>query len=723
MKKTFYITALLIILTVLLVACTGSETNLLNGGDFEYKDITELENDWSLKSGSPDGAGVFTVSNGALGISTTGAGWAYAAQELQLKSNAYYKISYSFTISTMSHYGEATSFDGLYIGFLEDKDFNIGEKPDGVIKPILHNGQTNTDTDSTFYFKTPFITKATLAIFVGSEENPVSANVKIKDIVLERVKKSEVPVYNDPNTGDDVITAFKLDTKVYGANSDKNILYIVLGSVFTLLAGYAMYIMFRRNMSLEKEYKQSFLAKIRDSKYLGLLLVIIFAAFIRLLISVLATLFAANAEVAYLGYNVEAQAAQGQFIANYGTVYLKSTLSEYADKFSYAYAGVQPTPVLYYLLGLAGLLAKLFNGGIVLTSFFIKLFAIAADIGVIVIIYKLLHNRIGRVGTVIMCALYSALPVVFSISAGWGLSESVLVFLITLTLYFIIKNNFYGVAITYLFAFCFSVNAIYMLPIVLIYVINQFMTKKNLRLPIVISFILGFGIFYALSVPMNYLDIQGGKTFAAVTDYYNAIFVNNSYYTANAFNFQALLKNNFEIITTESLFITILFDVFVIALVAVGYFKNKNRMELTLLGALLVAMLFTFTNRMTPVSMYMALPLMFIYAAMNKEKRVFATAILYAILMFVNTSYVYMVNAYSLNGIEHLTYDNAMMYVFGALNILVTCYFIYVVYDIIASRKASRIKPMQVTYLRSLQIAGRRIQRFFYNIKKKLFAR
>ena len=96
--------------------------------------------------------------------------------------------------------------------------------------------------------------------------------------------------------------------------------------------------------------------------------------------------------------------------------------------------------------------------------------------------------------------------------------------------------------------------------------------------------------------------------------------MDNNVYTANAFNFQAMLKNNFETVTTESLFITILFDVFVIALVAAGYFKNKNRMELTLLGALLVCMLFTFTNGMTPVTMYMALPLMFIYAAMNKEK-------------------------------------------------------------------------------------------------------
>jgi len=110
----------------------------------------------------------------------------------------------------------------------------------------------------------------------------------------------------------------------------------------------------------------------------------------------------------------------------------------------------------------------------------------------------------------------------------------------------------------------------------------------------------------------------------------------------------------------------------------------------------------------------MALPLMFIYAAMNKEKRVYWTTILYALLMFINASYVYMVAGYTTMGIERLSYDgNALMYVFGAFNVLLTAYFIYVVYDIIASRKASRIKPLEITYLDSLRLTARKTRKFF----------
>lgn len=715
MKKTIYITVLLILIAVFLTGCADINVNLLKGGDFEYADTDEVRESWKLSSGGSETSSVFTVSNGALGINTSTAGWAYAAQELQLKSNAYYKVTYTYSITSISYYGEATSYDGLFIGFLEDKDFNIGESPDGVIKPLIHNGTTNGYVTGEFFFKTTYITKASLAIFVGTEEGPVSANVKIDDITLERVRKNAVTVTEDPDTGKDVIVAFKLDTDTFGAHSDKNIVFIVLGCIFTFALGYVVYIMFRRNMALEEGFTQGFLTKLRDSEYWGIALVIAFTAFIRLLISLISSALAHTSEIYYLGYNVESEATAGHFIAHYGTVYLKSTLEAYAAKYEYAFAAVNTsTPMLYYLAGLAGLLSRMFNGGIVWTTFFIKLFATAADIGVVIIIYKLLEKRLSKLSALLMCALYAALPIVFSISAGWGLSEAVTVFLITLAMYYVINNNYWGAAFAYFAAFTFSVNAIYMLPIILCYAVSQFINRKKMRLPIILSLVGGFALFYLVTLPFAFQEIKEGSAFAAVIDYYEAVFVDNNVYTANAFNFQAMLKNNFETVTTESLFITILFDVFVIALVAAGYFKNKNRMELTLLGALLVCMLFTFTNGMTPVTMYMALPLMFIYAAMNKEKRVYWTTILYALLMFINASYVYMVAGYTTMGIERLSYDgNALMYVFGAFNVLLTAYFIYVVYDIIASRKASRIKPLEITYLDSLRLTARKTRKFF----------
>ncbi|MFW5780898.1 MAG: hypothetical protein ACOCWI_05550, partial [Bacillota bacterium] len=615
MKKTILVILTLALITVFFVGCGSVNVDLLSGGDFEYEDTTALREHWTLRSGAEaESADVFSIADGTLTIDTSSSGWAYVAQEAQLRSNAYYKVTYTFNISSMTLYGDSTSFDGLHIGFLEDKDFNIGETDEGVIKPVLHRSETTTDVTEDFYFKTDFVKSSSLAIFVGSEENPVSANVKIRDISLERVKKSQVPMMVDPDSGKEVMTFFELETSIYGAASSKNILFIVLGGVFTLILGYAMFILLRRDISLENQYESKFLTKLRDSKKLPILFVIGFALLIRLLIAGIGSLLAGLSETAYLGFNVEAEATQANFIANYGTVYMNSTLAAYAEKYSMTYAAMESTPMLYYLLSVAGLLTRLFNGSTVLATFFIKLFAIAADIGVIVILYKLLHNRIGKISTMIFGITYASLPLVFSMSGLWGMSESVTVFLIMLTMYFILKNNFWGVALSYFAAFTFSMNAIYMLPIVIFYVINQFINKKNLRLPIILSFVVGFGLFYALNTPFYLLEIQDGSPFIAVTQYFNSLFVDNNFYTMNAFNFQALLGNNFEVITTESLFITILFVVFILGLVAAGYFRNKNRMELLLLGALSIVMMFTFTNRMTPITMYMAIPMMFLYA-------------------------------------------------------------------------------------------------------------
>ncbi|MGB4033502.1 MAG: hypothetical protein WBM21_01510, partial [Christensenellales bacterium] len=509
------------------------------------------------------------------------------------------------------------------------------------------------------------------------------------------------------------------DTSIFGAASDKNIVFIVLGAVFAVIVGYAVYMIYRRNMALESEYKNDFLTKLKESSKLPIIMVIGFALLIRLLIAGIGSLIAGLSEAAYLGFNVEAEATQASFLANYGTVYMDSTLAAYAQKYSLTYQAMRPTPLLYYILTLAGLLSKLFNGSTVLTTFFIKLFAIAADVGVIVIIYKLLDKRLGNISALLFASLYAALPVVFSMSAAWGMSESITVFLIMLTMYFILKNNYWGVAISYFAAFLFSINAVYMLPIVIFYAVSQYINRPKLRLSILLSVIGGFALFYALSTPFYLLDIQGGSPFVAVSRYFDALFNENNYYTMNAFNFQALLKNNFEEVTTESLVITILFVVFVIGLVAAGYFRNKNRMELLLLGSLLIVMLFTFTNRMTPVTIYMAIPMMYLYAAMASEKRVFFSAIAFSAFMFINTSYVFMVAGYSATGVEQLTYDNAMMYVFGAINILLTGYFIYVVYDIVASRKASIIRPLEMPYLKYLQNTGRRIKKGFRDLKAK----
>lgn len=721
MRKKIFIIVMLVALAAIITGCTYNE-NLLNNYNFDYDDTTALKEDWTLKSGGTSESSVFTISDKTLTINTSTAGWAYAAQDVKLRNNSYYKVTYIYNITSISIYdsSKGSNLNGLYIGFLEAPAFNIGEDPDGLVTPYLHNGRQSTNTEVSFYFKTSNITRSTLAIFVGSEDVPVNANVNISELRVERVQKSAVATGTNPDTGKEERIFFSLKSTVFGANTDKNIVFLVLGAVFTAVLGYLAYILIRRNMHKESSYTNGFLMSLRDSKVLGIAMVAGFAFLIRILILGISTIVAGTAETLYLGFGVESQATQALFIGNHGPIYLKTTLEEFATKFSYSYAEAAPEPLSLYLLGLVGLMSKSAANPVLIASFLIKLLATFADVGAIILIYTMIEKKAGKVSAFIMSVLYAALPIVFSMSGAWGMSESITAFLVVLTFYFILKNNYWGVAGAYFAAFAFSTSALLILPIVLFYAINQIITRPKMRLPIILSFVGAFALYYAITVPFNYLEIQKGSAFACVTNYFNAVIKGNNFYSANAFNFQALLKNNFATVTTESTFITIIFDVFVFALVGAGYFKNKNRMELPLLAAFMVAMLFTFTNKMTPVSMFMVLPLMFIYAGMAKEKRVFFIGIAYATFMFINASYLYMIYDYTATGWAQLGYDNAMMYVFGAFSLVLALYFVYVVYDIVASRKVAKIKPMEVPYLVWVKSFGYRIKTFFQSFSKSM---
>lgn len=726
MKKKILIALLLVVVAAFAVGCTAYNSNLLTGGNFDYDTTDNLKQQWTVKV---DDSSVSPVSSvdGRVKLVTDGVGWVALTQEVKLDSNSYYKLSYDYEITTMSVYTDSTDssvsgntgWDGLYFGFLEDESFNVGSAKTGLVTPVTHSAVTTSVASSSFYFKTNDISKGTLAINLGSKDAPVNAQAYVDNVVLEKVKKKDVAKAVNPETNKEELVCFNLQPDTYGTNlnTDKTLAYLILGGIATLIIGYAMYVLIQRAMAKGGSFKSKFLATLSENKFLALTMVLAIAFIVRLTISITVSALAGSAASSHLGFDVEASATQALFLGEFGPIHWKEDLSLFATLRSYSYASFTPTPVSLYLLALVGAICKGSANPMVAATFVIKLLGILADLGVAAIIYLIMEKRNGKLISALFALLYSVLPIVFSISASWGMMESIFVLLIVLSLYFMVINNYWAAVGTYFIAFCFSLNAIYLLPILIFYVINQVINKPKLRLWVPISIVLSLFVYYAITVPFNYVDIKGGSAFACVTDYWNAIIKNNNVYSMNAFNFQGLLGNNFAEVTTASTFITIIFDCFVIALVGVGYFKNKNRLDLTILGALLVVMLFSFTNRMTPVSMFVALALMLIYAGMTKDKRVYFCAIMYAALMFVNAGYIYMMTTYTTAGWAHLGYETAMMYVFGAFNLVLTLYFAYVCYDAVAARKIAKIKPMAVTYLVWVQTVGYRIKENFKRFK------
>ncbi|NCA92740.1 hypothetical protein EOM82_05755 [bacterium] len=486
-----------------------------------------------------------------------------------------------------------------------------------------------------------------------------------------------------------------------------------------ILLCYAGYVLFQRNMALNDGHKSKFMTALRESKWLGILSVAGVALFIRLLIDVLVTALASSKLHFMLGYNVEGYASQALFMGNYGTVFLSESLGKFCTNNGYTFMAPESSPLQLFVLALTGLISRIFGANqYIVATFFIKFFASLADIGTAVLIFSMVKKHVGNIGGTIVALLYVILPATFAISSLWGFTESITVFLIALTFYYLLKNSYYGVVISYFAAILFSWTALIMAPIIIFYTIQQAINNKKLILPIVIVTVASFIVFYLASLPFTINAIKSGTFFAPFINYWNMVF-KGALYTRNAFNFQGILSNNFAEVSTESLIVTIIFVVFILFLVGFGYFKFKNRMNLMLLASAYFNMFFIFGNNMTPVAIYTSLALMLTYSIINKEKRVFFSFMCFATLMFVNVAVGELLVPYT-SSASPIIPTNAVTYVFGALYLLIVLYYVYIVYDIVVSRKVRRIQAMTLTYGNWWKNVFLRIKKSYYKLRIKV---
>ncbi|MBR1746644.1 MAG: hypothetical protein IJ735_00355 [Clostridia bacterium] len=709
MKKKIILAVVVLAVSVCVLCACTTDANMLKTGEndsFLYSTLASLQNDWDLSTeDSYSISNVFSLEDNALVINTASSGWAKAEQEVELKANSFYLVEYHYSATTFTSYGDK-GYDGLYISFREDDDFNSGDNE-------VHHRSANSGTVGKFYFRSNSSGMATFTINVGSEEYPVKVSeVKISDIKLIKVTAAQVESDN--------ASYFVYESDYYGVPGPQNVVWVVLGGIAVLLLGYIAYVLFRRNLVKNQEYKSKFLQKIRDSKYLGIFLVGAVAIIIRLMIDLLTTFLAGAKTYSSLGYTVEGFASQALFIGRYGTVYLSESLARFCTDNGFTYMAVGSNPILLYLLGSIGLISRIFDPGsqYLAATFLVKLLASIADIGTAVLIFALIKKHAGNVGASIISLLYVALPTVFGLSALWGFAESITVFFIVLSVYFMLKNNYYGVSISYFVAFLCSYSALIFAPIVIFYSIQQAINQPKLRIAAPVAFVTGFILFYLLNLPFDIRSVSSGSPFVCVTNYWNAIF-HNLLYTRNAFNFQALLGNNFGEVTNESLIVTIVFVVFMLALVGFGYFKNKNRMNLLLLGTAFINMYYMFANNMTPEVMAMSLALMLIYAIMAKDRRIYFAFVCYAAISFVNLSIGELLYAYTTTGIYRIAYDTATIYVFSALALLVTLLYIYFTYEAVVSKNVKKIQPMPMNYLNWCKSVLLKVRRSYYKLRNR----
>ena len=712
MKKIIILVAVLAIAaTLLLTGCTTTPVSAYDeqiltftnaSGNFNYTGENEsLNTDWTFEAGNnASTSSIFSSSANGLKINTQNAGYAVASQKVYLKRYAYYKVTYTYDMDSIAEYStedDVNTWVGLYLGFKEDPSFNTGDKNSEV------RNVTSTYVTDTFYFKTDGTKEYNFAIFVGSEQEPVSAVVYVKDIQITRVTEATA------TENAEAYGFYELNSQVYGQATTLNIVYVILGAVATLVLAYVAYAIRSRSIAFDGvESGNKFYNTLKDSKWVGMALTLGIAAIIRLVIMLVETIIAGSDSISssFFGYDLEANATIGGWLANYSAPHMY----EYNSTFTTL------MPVSLYLSAFSGLIGRAFyamgaQAGVVSLSTLamIKVIGIAADLGAIALIYSIIAKKQGKVGATIMASFYSLVPMVFAMSSAWGSFESVTAFLLVLAVWFLLnKNSYLGMAITYFFACMTTVSAIYVCPAILLYtgyvIFRGIKDKQYKKLIAPIATIVGsLVVFYLISLPFVFNEVAGGDAFAAFTRYIDTL-KGQSVYTANAFNFQGLLGNNFKVVGLQSIFVTILYIAFVVVLVAFAYYRSRNRIDLTLVAATCVIAFWTFANNMSYYSLYVALPLLFIVSALIKDTRLFIAFVIYAILAYVNAAYVYLVAGYTVNGVVAVSNDvTVIVYIMGSLSLVAAVYYVVVAYDILINKKAVEQAPISVPYTEYLK--------------------
>lgn len=711
MKKSIFILAAAVAIIFILTGCTGKfidepGTQILKfsneSGDFYYSGTQNLQTEWELSAGNSIAVdSVFSTGSDGVTIDTESAGYASLTQSVWLKANSEYKVTYTYDVASVGAFGEDTDdYVGMYIGFVEDPQFNVGATDNSV-----HS--TKGDGTGEFYFETPGIRgEYHIGIFVGSEALNVNMEVTVNDLKLEYVGRAGTVTEEEKEE----FGFYSLHDAVYGMASEDNVVYIVLGAVAVLLLAYAAYALRSRSMAFEGVATQNkFFEKLRSTKWMGLLIAVGSAGLIRLLITLIesAIMGSNNILSSHFGYDLTRNAYMGTQVATYGTTYL----------YSHYYTAYQTMlPLQMYLNTFAGLIGRALGAmGLgehliqlsVVTV--IKLIAVTADLATVAVIYRILEKRFDRVAATIMSSFYGLVPTIFAMSAAWGSYESVTAMFVVLAFYFLLNRNSYlGMALSYFAAAMTTVSALYIVPAVLFYTGYRIYkgakekSVKDIAVPVSVM-VGGLVVFYLLSLPFVFNEVAAGNAFSAFNRYIDTV-EGAGVYSANAFNFQGLLGNNFEAVGVQSIFVTILYVLFVVVLLAIAYFRNRNRINLTLIAASSVIALWVFGNSMTPDAIFLALPLLFIATAMLKDKRLYAAFIIYAVLSYINISYVALVTGYDETGVLAISYEStAVMYVFGAFNMVAVVYYIVVAYDVLVNNRSAEQRAMNLSYLDHLK--------------------
>ena len=763
-KAIIFMLLFVVVMVVALTGCTGSNGNQVVS-NYNFETIKDGEVDpegWmSYRSEkTPDSnftrvpVAVGSVGSDFLGKSfytielTTKAGVAYFYQDVKLYAGSNYQFDIDYKIErkldTDSSNSDAV---GAYFGFLEDAEYMSLET-----KKETENSETFDWIHKTVYFSPTKTSTYTLVAGIGREDmGGAKGSVSFDNVSIKSIPRNEIP---NGVAIDTISTSQKYDSNMAGG-----IAYTVIFTIFAfaLLVGafFLIKIIIKKDgyrEAIEENIdgkiggdvispNNSIKSKKNKSKH-GIQVIADSESSNNqdIVASEQLTENADNSAVEILDVEKSSMSSRilkalkspvalfiyvltSAFLVRFlfllttnGMVDQMTAYGELAllmgkEGISNAYNGslILPSGMLYILYVIGSFTNAIgINAGSTGMAMLIRIPNVIADIITCYLIFMMISKHYNYKLSAVFAGVYALLPTIFNATTTWGMSVSIPIALILGAFIFLFNKNFIGFNAFYTLALIFSYSSLILLPLIIALDVYYCVINKKYILPVCITVLVSFLVFFAISIPFSLEAINGTNPVAGVFLVFTKMFdqlSNNNLISNNAFNFYAIfgLGN-----TVASLGVKVCVSITMIVFASIAFYmfyQSNNYVDSIFLGAMSFIIWSVFGFGSQTEYMVIGVALLFVYASLKTERRLFIAMSILAITSFVNIAVLQTNSGFismfppTDSGLVPFHYLDAV-YIIGSIVVtLTTIYLFYVAYDIMIKQSECDIKPMSDDYI------------------------
>ncbi len=386
----------------------------------------------------------------------------------------------------------------------------------------------------------------------------------------------------------------------------------------------------------------------------------------------------------------------------YASVLKEQGIANFVEYYSGA---VRLSPGTLYILSIIGATGLSQESASILMRFV----NVIADMVTVSLIYFYGKKYVGNRLSALFACIYGVLPVSMYFGGMHFAFESVLVALLLASVIMLVEKKFLTTYLLMSLAVVLDVRAMLLVPIALTYM--GYMYYRDAQSPkrftanrakIVFGLVGMFALVYVLTLPIAIHQIAAGDAFFNFKYMASKIMSNNSF-VDNAFNLYAMVGMNGKTFTNSAVtYLNVAFVVVLEVFAASMYFKNRNRQEILLIVSFVFAVTAVFTLKTDWTYIFLAIVFALVYAMVSGEKRAYIVVSGYSILAFLNVAQLLFSNGMFANetNMYLLGFDSkdAFLITFSVLSVLLTAYFVYVVYSITTNGKIVDIKGIEGSF-------------------------